>query len=45
MVKVKTILIVLSILYFFIQGVYGISISVTGGNANSGLGATTEDFE
>ncbi|MFA6372638.1 MAG: hypothetical protein WCW68_08435 [Methanothrix sp.] len=41
MAKVKMILISLSILYFFIQGVYGISISVTGGNANSGLGATT----
>ena len=41
MAKVKLILIALLILYFFIQGVYGISISVTGGNANSGLVATT----
>jgi hypothetical protein len=41
MAKVKLIPIALLILYFFIQGVYGISISVTGGNANSGLGATT----
>ena len=41
MAKVKLILIALLILYFFIQGVYGISISVTGGNANSELGATT----
>jgi hypothetical protein len=41
MAKVKMILIALLILYFFIQGVYGISITVTGGNANSGLVSTT----
>jgi hypothetical protein len=39
--KAKMILIVLSISLLFIQGVYGISISVSGGNVNSGFVATT----